>query len=381
MAERYATAVEIQALIDNSVAESKELDFKLALPGSSSGDKKEFLADVTSLSNTAGGHLIYGIREEGGVAKEVCGIQALDDKAINRLESMIRDGVAPRIAVKQAIVAVSGKQVLVVAIPRSWSRPHMVTFEGSGKFHARGASGKFSMDVSQLRAAFSEAEVGGKRIRDFRLDRLAKIASEQTPCPLDPGPRTVLHLVPLSEDPAYPRFDLGGLGNSGDINPIHGGRDGSRINFDGLYSFSSNGAANGGYCQVFRSGAIEAVDADMFARGDRKQIPIFPVEEEIIRALSRYLRVQSAIGAECPIAVMLSLIGVRGYEMALPLSYLSTGSTSIDRDDLLIPEILIEEWDIDVASVMKPLFDSVWQAAGWEGSLSYDEAGVRKVRL
>jgi hypothetical protein len=45
----------------NGVAEGRQLDYKEQLPISSDDDKREFLGDVTSFANTAGGDLIYGV--------------------------------------------------------------------------------------------------------------------------------------------------------------------------------------------------------------------------------------------------------------------------------------------------------------------------------
>lgn len=51
---------DLQELIDNQVPEGKTIEYKEALPGNSDGDKKEFLADVSSFANAAGGDLIFG---------------------------------------------------------------------------------------------------------------------------------------------------------------------------------------------------------------------------------------------------------------------------------------------------------------------------------
>lgn len=47
----------------------------------------------------------------------------------------------------------------------------------------------------------------------------------------------------------------------------------------------------------------------------------------------------------------------------------------IDRDALISPEILVESFEIDPTKVMRPIFDSIWNAAGWPRSMNYDEAG------
>jgi len=55
--------VELDSLIANGVPEGKTIEYKKVLPGNFDGDKKEFLADVSSFANTAGGDLIFGIDE------------------------------------------------------------------------------------------------------------------------------------------------------------------------------------------------------------------------------------------------------------------------------------------------------------------------------
>src|SRR6266511_1348956 len=53
----------LESLRENAVAESRQLDYKERLPGERDDDKRELLGDVTALANTAGGDLIYGVRE------------------------------------------------------------------------------------------------------------------------------------------------------------------------------------------------------------------------------------------------------------------------------------------------------------------------------
>ena len=89
---------DLQALIDNKVAETKTVEYKESLPGNSDSDKREFLADTSSFANAAGGHLVYGIREQDGVPVELLGLKLPNtDAEILRRENMIRDGIEPRI--------------------------------------------------------------------------------------------------------------------------------------------------------------------------------------------------------------------------------------------------------------------------------------------
>src|SRR5438046_77247 len=126
------TEADLQEQVDNQVLELKTQEYKAVLPGNSDRDKKEFIAAVSSFANAAGGLLIYGIRTEKGVPKELVGLKGIsvDDEKL-RLENMIRDGVAPRIPgieIRPIPLHVSSEAILI-RIPRSWASPHMVTFK------------------------------------------------------------------------------------------------------------------------------------------------------------------------------------------------------------------------------------------------------------
>src|SRR6266487_2529562 len=89
---------DLQELIDNQVPEGKTIEYKEVLPGNSDGDKKEFLADVSSFANAIGGDLIFGVNEDAGLPIELCGLQISEvDAEILRLESIIQTGIAPRL--------------------------------------------------------------------------------------------------------------------------------------------------------------------------------------------------------------------------------------------------------------------------------------------
>ena len=96
---------EIVNLISNEVREGRMLDYKETLPGNSDSDKMEFLADVSSFANAAGGCILYGVRERRdedgkptGMPESADGLEAVNvDSEILRLESSIRTGLDPRV--------------------------------------------------------------------------------------------------------------------------------------------------------------------------------------------------------------------------------------------------------------------------------------------
>ena len=58
---------DLQRLVTNAVSESRSIEYKQALPGTTNDDKKEFLADVSAFANAVGGDLLYGTDLPGDV--------------------------------------------------------------------------------------------------------------------------------------------------------------------------------------------------------------------------------------------------------------------------------------------------------------------------
>ena len=65
---------DLLALISAGESEGKYIDFKQNLILNSDSAKKEFLADISSFANAVGGHLIFGMSEQNGVAISLPGI-------------------------------------------------------------------------------------------------------------------------------------------------------------------------------------------------------------------------------------------------------------------------------------------------------------------
>lgn len=378
------TQADLQGLIDNKVAEGKEYDYKLTLPKNSDGDKKEFLADVSSFANTIGGDFIFGVQEEEGVPVAIPGLSGINvDSEKLRLENMIRDGIEPRIAnIDMCPVPLDNPTVLIIRIPQSWSSPHMVTFSGHGKFYARNSAGKYPLDVHELRTAFNLSEATAERIRRFRIDRLSKIAAGDTPARVQDGAKLVLHLVPIS---AFARMaSLEGITLAKVVVPIVDELRrflvGSyKHNLDGFLCFDGSFSPYS-YIQFFRNGVIEFTDTHMLGKFDGKgEIRSEWFEPNLIELVPKLLYVQGQLGIQPPYFIMLSFTGVRGYTMGISRLYsvlLGSQQYPIDRDELILPEIMVEDVSGDIPQIMRPVFDMVWNACGCSGSPNYNNDGV-----
>ena len=374
---------DLQALVDNQVSERKYLEYKQCLPGNLDSDKKEFLADVTSFANAAGGDLIYGVKENDGVAEEVCGLGSINkDDEKQRLENMIRHGVQPRIP-GLAIEAVDIEKkgfAIIIRIPRSWASPHRVIFKGHDKFYSRNSAGKYPMDVSELRAAFLLSETTAERIRNFRESRLARIVAGETPVRLYNAPKIVLHIVPIGAFATMEGIDLSSVEEGEWPCPIGSVERDYRYNFDGVVIYdTADKPIPVSYVQIFRNRSVEAVDAELLVRSrPARRIVPNSFEESMVKALEEYLPFQERISAEPPLVLMLSLLNVSGYTMSLRSS--EPQENPIDRDCLLVPEILVDSFDCDVPRLLKPAFDAIWNACGHPRSRNYDENGRWKLK-
>jgi hypothetical protein len=98
-------------------------------------------------------------------------------------------------------------------------------------------------------------------------------------------------------------------------------------------------------------------------------------EEKLISAVGQYLALEKDFGVYPPLFVMLSLLGVKGYTMATRGTLWPDEIHPIDRDALVLPEILVEDYDVKPDQILRSVFDAIWQAAGWHGSLNYDKDG------
>lgn len=383
----------IGSLIADKVVEGRHLDYKEALPGDTDKDKNRFVEDVCSFANAAGGDIFFGLRDKRNASgektgtPEYVGLKGLNhDQEKLRLEHIILNKIEPRITGVQfrLVEGFANGPVLIIRVPRSYNAPHMTKHDG--RFRSRTDSGNYVLDVQQIRSAFMASETLPERIRRFRADRLARIGAGETPVPLDLAPMIVLHLFPVSAFLQRQTYDV----TSVDVTSVRqpslaltpmgdptGSSSQARYNLDGLLSFSQPRSSKAlMYTQLYRDGRIEAVDALYIqASGDRKAFGR-GFEKYIVEATVKYLAVQKGLGIDLPIVAMLSFLGVRGYVIGGSDSACSRrGEDGIDRDDLIIDEVIFQDFSCAPELLMRPAFDVVWMACGWPGSKNYDGDG------
>lgn len=373
---------DLQILVDNGVLEGKTIEYKQELTVSSDKEKKEFLADVSSFANASGGDLIYGIVEDRstGAPERLEGLTIInEDKETRKLEEMIRYGIQPRIPSVniRAIPLKDNKTALIIRVLKSWVSPHRVVYGGYDKFYSRNSKGKYPLDVGELRIAFNLSSGITEQIRKFRESRISEIYANETPVPLLKNAKIVLHLIPLSSVSSGQIYDISRLPlDPRTIVPFSSsyGWNG-RYNLDGYltYSKAENMVEVHSYVQLFRNGILEAVECSLLDNSDLK-IPHVAFEEKIMNAFKSYISILEKLNVGMPIFAFLTLVDVKGYSMATGPSWIFRGNT-INKDVLSLPEIITENSEFEVEKVLKPWFDTIWNACGFPCSLNYDSSG------
>lgn len=380
---RAATESDMENLVTSGVTEGRFIEFKRELPTPQHKAVKEFLADVSSFANAAGGSLVFGVRTERGVAVEVVGLEVEDHDAVTlRFEDLLRSSVEPRLpsVTYHWVPLESSRWVLVITVGRSWAAPHVVNHDGHWRFYSRNAAGKYPLDVQEVRSQVLLTERATEQLRRFRADRIGAIKAGETPVPLVGSARLVLHLVPfLSLSPDFSLTTAQMTSRSESLWPWHHMSAGFKFNVEGVVKYSSGDGGKLAYVQAFRSGAVEAVEAELLSENVRDLgwfVPMTKIEEILVDAIPHLLSFLDVMDAGYPVAVMMSLLNVRGFELwAGQQSMGRREKAVVDRDDLILPDIILESRPEHVARAVRPLFDVFWNAANFAYSPNFDEQG------
>jgi hypothetical protein len=370
--------LDIQELIGNE-REAKSLDFKRIIKIDSDAEKEEFLADISSLANSVGGYIIYGVEENGGLATNLCGFETDNiDSLILKAENLFRDCVKPRvnnIGIKSLRLE-NESFVLLIKVPKSWNSPHMIDFKGKTRFYTRNSAGKYKMDIDEIRTSFSLSESITEKIKSFRRERLSIIESGETPIILRHRAKIVLHIIPFNSISKSENYDLSFLINQENRKPLRtiiAESINYTYNVDGLILHDPS---NFSYTQIFRQGMLESV-CNMW---DTKNIiPSYAYEECLLKTINSYLDILTRLNIDFPIIIMVSLIGVKGFKMGissdLEWKLVIPPKNEIDRENLIINEVIMNNKSEDIFKLVKPIFDAVWNSCGFSHSFNYDETG------
>lgn len=371
---------DIRALLGTS--ETRERDWKEALPGGGDDPQRDNVFDIASFANTAGGCIVYGVSERKenertpGIAADIVGIDlARVDDFKKRLSGKLLNGVEPSLAgmidISEPIV-VDGKTVLVVGVPASLIGPHRVTLDGVNRFYRRSPSDKYQPDVPELRQMFLGRDQWLRDAKQFHHDRLQdQLKGEGLPGLYSGGARVLVHVLPLGRLDASVSLVSVQDKLRNDVHPF------TRRLFDrswrwtasGHLSFRSSDKGIDSYVEVLRNGGSEGYGTEYLydIEAPRKAtVPGMLIEhlsQDIILFVKQGVAVaRETLAVDPPFVVLASLVGFK--------------DARIERDDgrglaghsfttkTLTVSYLVESVPDDFGIALKPLLDVVWQAAG-----------------
>jgi hypothetical protein len=374
---------DLDQFVQQKWPEGKSIDYKRDAYGNRDEDKKELLKDVSSFANTIGGDILIGVDEDKGVPVGIQGVPLVDvDKEKLRLEGIIRQGLEPRIDFGiHHVTMPSGSFVLIIRVKESLLFPHRVVYQGKfGEFWGRSSAGKFSMDTDELRRAFTLSDSIYEQIKGFRQERVNRIKSGEFPMSMVRGSKLVLHLIPVTSFRSRTVFDIPTLQSTNSfLRPISAHSWDYRLNMDGQMAFSIDNGLCYSYTQLFRNGIVELVLSEI-VREDKecgRFLRTIAYEKELLgdkQAFEKILNLLSHLEIVPPICCFLSLTDVRGVHIPRP-NRIREEFRVIDREDLMLPEQIITDINIEPREILRPLFDLVWNAAGFERSLNFDLKG------
>lgn len=379
------TPENIESLKSNQVRESKDLEYKLELPADNYQSKKGFLEDVSAMANTIGGTIVYGIKEKKvekgqntGIPESIKGLANVNlDHQKRRLESLLRDSLEPAITqVTMNELKVGAAQIMLLGVPRSLFAPHMVKLKDSWRFYRRNNGGNYPVDVPELRQLFLQAHEWEKQASIFRIERIERVRSGEVIPELDVGKPLFIHLMPLGHE----RENVDVCAKK-DLLLTHSPlpRTNDRPNFDGYIVLDHFRDVCEQYIQYFRNGTVEIYTSRIHnPRNENPEVndlPMILLEEACVKYISTELQLLQELCVQPPIAVFISVCNIKGGRIVYRTEHLTGRQNKFDRDDLLLPPVIIEDLDVEVPAVLQNTFDIIWQSAGWPRSLQYDDEG------
>ncbi|MFC0512994.1 helix-turn-helix domain-containing protein [Mucilaginibacter angelicae] len=372
----FVTFTDILDLIKSQVPEDSSLDYKATLSLQGDGNKKEFLADVSSFSNTDGGLMIFGISEAKGLPVHANGFTCTDaDALILQAAAVIRDGLDPEISmrgIKMRVLTVQPNQIiLILQIQPSLDGPHSIAFKQSGKFYARGPAGKYQLSNAEVRKAVSAQGLLLQTIRQRQQTSLHNLLN--TPERLFIGPRIILQLYPETSLLYARTHDITGIAaGARRLRPLGNVDTSHAYNLEGLLLSARRpgNTVDAAFLQVYFDGSIETVNSIIIAP---HQLDANLLERYIMSAILDYMKFYREETNDTNIRAYLTIDGLSGQSFyATQAGHLLAPQTPPAR--LTFDELQLKPFDFDIPDLFV-WFKRLWRAWGYPNAHNFTDSG------
>lgn len=399
----------LEELKENKVIENKFMDYKGDITytffGEDNKSKIDVLKDVVSFANSGGGDIIYGISDNKGVPTKITGIDVRKiDSFKRKAESLMASHIEPRISkyeFSNPILLEDDKEkaILILRIYPSFITPHFVSHSDEMRFWYRTNSGNAIMDLQQVKSSFGYSQTLETKVKSFLMDRISMIQSDETPYPLRDKAKAVIHFIPIynffeNKD----TFDLNKIQMEPNViqsEIFYTGGGNYQYNIDGFVAGGMNdNTSYYSYVQYFRNGTIELV-SDHFVRSKKNlhlneltskefenydgAILIKNFEKELRNSiLPSFLQLMKNHNCSVPIWIQVTLVNVKGFKPFIenPRNlYYSRKNDIVKREIIQLPLIIVDDYEEKLFDKLLPLFNFLWNLAGYEKTNSFDVEG------
>lgn len=370
------TKQQLQDLIDNRIFENKELEYKdYSFTDGKISDKQKdkFMKEIAAFANTNGGTIIIGMQEDENrlpIKLSGAGLSIKEfDIWLSSFRQLVLSRIRPHLHGIECIPIELGESniAIVIYVPKSYARPHSFWDGNKDEFFMRYANGITYMDIDDLRKEFLYGNSIQDKIRQFRRDRISMIASSECIGNLGNRAKIVFHIIPEWSFELGNRVNLMELKNNTSFRPISGSSWGYRYNADGYYIYRDDNETKliKEYTQIFHNGIIEAAEIRLMSTHGEKQVYEWSqMQSACIEALIKYGDIMERLHIPKPWHILAAIISAKGYvanygwgELSLP----------IERDLVYSLDGVCTE-DIQMKTALKPVFDSLSNAFGFEKS-------------
>jgi hypothetical protein len=154
------TPDDVQALIDERVAENERLDYKQDLPLAGARHRAEVAKDFSGLANAQGGLLIYGVKEDNSdepLPETITPLPAAEGQQ-TKVEDIVDSAVFPKLEYECRTLPVEGGSLLLARIARRSGGPHMVQAYKQNRYYVRRGTRTVPMTEAEVRDAYVQAD-------------------------------------------------------------------------------------------------------------------------------------------------------------------------------------------------------------------------------
>lgn len=379
------TKESIRGIIDNELDENQYLEFKEYTFENGKIKKKvmnSLLQEIVAFANANGGQIVIGISEDVKRHPDLIpGVEMAEDCFDNWVSSIrqaILACIRPHLhgVTFHPVKMDDDKMVIVITIPRSYSRPHSYWDGNQDIFYIRHSNGKTRMDIEDLRRQFLYTNVLQDKIVQFKKNRISKILNNEVFGNLTLEACLVIHIIPRWSFELGNIIDIKDLRYNTKFQPLSGNSYERGFNIDGYYVIDKqwqNKKAKS-YAQIFHNGIIEANEIRLISGYEEKVVFDWnKTEKNIIDKIINYVDVLQELDVSKPFHIFATILNAKGY---ITRAYDFDDSNKLDRDIIESLDSVIYDEGID--SALKPVFDSLANAFGYEKSFAFDEDGKIK---